>query len=176
MNESYIKLFSRLLNSSIWDEDDGTRAIWITLLVMADADGMIVSTVSSVARNSRKTVPSTEAALEKFMAPDPATLTAEFEGRRLEKVEGGWRLLNHGKYRQLLSLEERREFWRKRQSEYRLRRMKAAKTMAMRRVMNENLEAQQAAEQELGDADDAAGPPVPPTQDAADADLERMGL
>ena len=144
------------------------------MLVMADSEGVIMSTVKGVALLARKTVPETEASLEKLMAPDPATLTAEFEGRRLEKVEGGWRILNAGKYRQRLSLEERREYWRKRQSEFRQRRMKASKTMAMRQVMNENLEAQRAAEQEL--AADDAGPPVPPPAGDDDDDLERMGL
>lgn len=33
-------------------------------------------------------------------------------GRRIAEIDGGWRLLNHAKYRHIRSSEERREYMR----------------------------------------------------------------
>jgi hypothetical protein len=62
-----------------------------------------------------------EKALNKFLAPDKYSRTPDFEGRRIEKIEGGWRLLNHGKYREKMSDAERKERDRLRKQEYRER-------------------------------------------------------
>jgi len=59
------------------------------------------------------------AALTCLEAPDEYSRTREHDGRRIEEIDGGWRLLNHGKYRALLSAEERKEYNRRKQAEYR---------------------------------------------------------
>ena len=38
---SYTKLHNSLLASTIWREDDKTRLVWITLLVMTDRHGLV---------------------------------------------------------------------------------------------------------------------------------------
>jgi hypothetical protein len=47
-------------------------------------------------------------ALKRLSSPDPYSRTKDHEGRRIEEVEGGWRILNYLKYRNLKSHEERR--------------------------------------------------------------------
>lgn len=123
--QNYTKLFHKILASSIWDEDDKTRIVWITLLASTDEMGIVRATPKYLARIARVDLESALKALEKFAAPDPDSLTKEFEGRRIEALEGGWRLLNHGKYRDLMSKEQVREYNRERQAEYRRRRKTA---------------------------------------------------
>lgn len=108
----YTKLFDRLVRSSIWDEDAETCKVWITMLALSDKDGNVISTVKSLALMSRVGVEKTVEALAKFLAPDPEGLTQEHEGRRLSLIEGGWHLLNHSKYRQMLRNAERGEYKR----------------------------------------------------------------
>ena len=42
---SYTKLFSSIITSTIWMEDDKTRILWITLLAMADQHGEVYSSI-----------------------------------------------------------------------------------------------------------------------------------
>ena len=121
MTKAYTKLFHKILASSIWDEDDKTRIVWITMLAMTDENGEIVATERKVARDARVDLESCMVALGKFMAPDVNSTSPEHEGRRLERIDGGWRMLNHGKYLKMMDLESRRAYNRKKQAEFRSR-------------------------------------------------------
>lgn len=105
----YTKLFPSLIHSTIWREPDHVRIVWMTLLAMADRDGVVEASVPGLADAARKTIPETESALARLMEPDPYSRTPDHEGRRIETVRGGWRLLNHGIYREKASIEEARE-------------------------------------------------------------------
>lgn len=140
--QNYTKLFHKILASSIWDEDDKTRIVWISMLASTDEMGIVRATPKYLARVARVDLESTLTALETFLAPDPDSLTADFDGRRIEVVEGGWRLLNHGKYRDLMSAEQVREYNRVRQAEYRKRRKDVrikAKQSGAGEALNEGL-------------------------------------
>ena len=51
----YVKLWSDLLDSSLWvQESPETRIVWITLLAMADADGMMFSLTNTLRRGRIK--------------------------------------------------------------------------------------------------------------------------
>lgn len=134
----YTKLFQKILNSSIWDEDDKTRIVWITMLAMSNKDGEILSTVSSLARNARVSKEDCRTALAKFCAPDPESTTPDYEGRRIAAIEGGWKLLNHRKYRDMMGIEERREYYRMKKTEYRDRERALRKGMTAREIVKEN--------------------------------------
>lgn len=105
----YTKLFGSLIHSTIWREPDHVRIVWMTMLAMADRDGVVEASVPGLADAARKTIPETESALARLMEPDPYSRTPDHEGRRIEPVPGGWRLLNHGIYREKASTEEARE-------------------------------------------------------------------
>lgn len=115
----YTKLFGSIVASTIWREDNETRVVWITMLAMADRDGVVDASVPGLADMARVPIEATRKALEKFMSPDPDSRTDEHEGRRVKKVDGGWLLLNHAKYRHKMSLDERREYQKLKQREYR---------------------------------------------------------
>lgn len=118
----YTKLFSRILESTIWREDDKTRILWITMLAMANQHGIVESTIPGLADRARITLDECETALERFQQEDKYSWSKEEGGRRVRVVEGGWFLINHDKYRKLLSQEDQREKTRLRVQAYRERR------------------------------------------------------
>lgn len=112
MAESFTKLFSSILESTIWFEDDSTRLVWVTMLAMADQHGYVGASVLGLAARARVTPEQAEAALRKFLAPDPHSRSKQHEGRRIEVVERGWVLLNYRRFRDARDQERRREQWR----------------------------------------------------------------
>jgi len=80
------------------------------MLAMTDECGVVGASIPGLAARAGVSVESCNAAIAKFLAPDPYSRTKAFEGRRIEEIDGGWRLLNHAKYRDIMSTEERREY------------------------------------------------------------------
>jgi hypothetical protein len=109
----YSRLFSSILNSSIWSEDSDTCKIWITLLAAQDREGYVYASPAGIARIAALPLETVKAALARFMEPDPESTdrirAPENEGRRIVEVEGGYRLLNAAYYRSLIDAEERRQ-------------------------------------------------------------------
>lgn len=105
----FTKLFSCILDSSIWELDQEARLLWITLMSMADVEGIVRAVPAGLARRARISQEGCEAALALFLAPDPDSRSMREEGRRLLKVDGGWLLVNHTYYKGLMSAEATRE-------------------------------------------------------------------
>ena len=103
---NYTKLFNSIVTSTIWTEDDKTRIVWITMLALADQNGEVHSSIPGLARLSAVPIADVERALEKFLSPDAYSRTPDNEGRRIAKIDGGWELLNHAKYRKMASKED----------------------------------------------------------------------
>lgn len=108
-SRSFTKLFASITDSSIWSEPDHIVKVWITMLAMADEHGIVDGTVPGLAARSRKSVAEVEEALAKFMGSDPHSRTPDYEGRRVQRVPGGWALLNHEKYRAIIRSEALRQ-------------------------------------------------------------------
>jgi len=124
----YTKLFSSILASTIWREDNDTRIVWITMLAMSDKDGIVEASVPGLADLARVSVDGARRSITKLLSPDPDSRSDEQDGRRIEHVEGGWRLVNHAKYRAKMGEEERREYKRRKAEEYRRRGHKVDKS------------------------------------------------
>jgi hypothetical protein len=105
----YTKLFGSIVTSTIWREDDKTRIVWITLLALSDRDGVVEGSVPGLAHVAGVTIEDCERALINLQKPDRYSRSPEYEGRRVDAVDGGWRILNYGKYRSRMSLEDIRE-------------------------------------------------------------------
>jgi len=112
MSESYTKLFNSIVTSTIVSEPVATRWLWVTMLAESDANGCVWASVPGLARVANLTIDEVEAGLKCFLSPDPYSRTKDNDGRRIEEVDGGWRLLNHAKYRVKLSQEERKNYQR----------------------------------------------------------------
>lgn len=109
----YTKLFASLLASTIWRESDKVRIVWITLLAMADQRGIAEGSIPGIADLARVSVEDCEKALARLQEPDRYSRSPEHDGRRICAVAGGFRVLNHAKYRERLNQEERREYQRR---------------------------------------------------------------
>lgn len=89
------------------------------MLAMCDKHGEVYASLPGLAKQAGITLAECEMSLAKFLAPDEHSRTKENDGRRIEVIDGGWKLLNHAKYRALMSKEERREYNRLKMREWR---------------------------------------------------------
>lgn len=126
MSMTFTKLFSSITESTVWCEPAGTRLAWITMLAMADRQGRVFASVPGLANRARITLLETEQAIQTFLAPDPYSRTPDYDGRRIAAIDGGWRLLNYSKYRQLRDEGATRELKRDH-----MRRVRAERTEAL---------------------------------------------
>ena len=117
----YTKLFSTIVGSTIWREPDHVRLVWITMLATSNQYGDVECSVPGLADFARVTREECDNALLVLSAPDEDSRTKTDEGRRIEAIDGGWRIINHHKYRQKMSEDDRREYKRKKMREYRAR-------------------------------------------------------
>jgi hypothetical protein len=121
----YTKLFHSIVMSSIWSEDAETCKIWITLLASADRYGCVYGSVVGIAKVSGVSIQKAQEALDKFASPDPNSAdlvrAPERQGRRIEVIDGGWRLLNAEHYNAVKRAEERRASHAEASKKYRLK-------------------------------------------------------
>jgi hypothetical protein len=110
MTEGFTKLYSSIVFSTIWREDDKTRLVWITMLAIADENGDVKSSIPGLADAARVSISECEAALQKLSSPDKYSRSKEQEGRRIVEIDGGWNIVNRNKYRDKTS--NRTEYWR----------------------------------------------------------------
>lgn len=110
----FSKLHSSLTASSLWNEPDKTRIVFITMLSMADSNGDVKASVVGLAHQARESLADTQTALKTLLAPDPHSGRKEMEGRRIVEIEGGWHLVTHEFYRELGMSEETKRYWRER--------------------------------------------------------------
>lgn len=111
-------LWNKILDSSIWMEDKETRLVWITMLAMKDWQGRVYASPKALAHRARVEPDECEKALHVLLSPDPESSSQEFDGRRIEEIQGGWQVLNHEKYR-YSGDEEKRKLWREKKKKQR---------------------------------------------------------
>jgi hypothetical protein len=104
----YAKVFSDIIVSTIWREDVYTKVVWITMLVMADKNGLVMASIPGLADSAKVSLEQCIAALKVLSSPDEYSRTKEFGGRRIDEVDGGWLLLNYEKFRTRRDDEEQR--------------------------------------------------------------------
>lgn len=120
----YTKLFSEIVTSTIWQEDDKTRIIWITMLALSNKYGEVSASVPGLAHTAHVKLSECEKALKKLESPDRYSRSQEYDGRRIGRIDGGFKILNYGKYRERMRSEDRKEYLRIKQAELRARRKK----------------------------------------------------
>lgn len=130
----YTKLFSTIIHSTIWQESLEVKVVWITLLALKDRDGKVSCSVPGLAAAAGVSIEQVEGALEKFRQPDKYSSTKENEGRRIQDCDSGWFILNHFKYQEAMSLEDRRAYWALRQREARARKSVTSRKIKKREI------------------------------------------
>ncbi len=96
---NFTKLDHNILDSSLWSLEYPTRICWITLLAMANQTGKINSTAPGITHRARITEEECRKALAIFESPDPDSRTPDNDGRRIQRVDGGYQILNYEKYK-----------------------------------------------------------------------------
>lgn len=108
--ETYAKLSSNLVTSSLWSTESlEAKVLWATMLSLKDSKGVVNGTIPGLARMAGIAIEDCEAAIERFQQPDKYSRTKDHEGRRIEEVDGGWRFLNHKRYRDEVSREKKKQ-------------------------------------------------------------------
>ncbi len=120
----YAKLFSTIITSSIWSEDDKTRLMWVTMLASADAHGYVSGSVPGMAAIARMSIEDARHSIDVLCAPDPDSRTKDQDGRRLLACDGGWLIVNYAKYREQRDPETRTQQNRDAQQRWRERHRK----------------------------------------------------
>ena len=121
--DTWTPLWSKIVDSSIWDEDDVVCKIFLTMLALKDVDHVVRMSAYQLAKRSRKTEVEVLRALEVLASPDTKRQEPQpFGGRRIRAVEDGWLILNGEKYREMVRKEVIRQrnlrsqrAWRERQ-------------------------------------------------------------
>ena len=126
---SYSKLHSSLVNSSLWTEPDNVRILFITLLAMCDRQGYVYGSKPGIERLANIDPTDDIDPWDALMSPDEDSSdrlrNPENEGRRIEEVPGGFRLLNFEYYRGLRNDDDRREQSRIAQDKHRAKKESA---------------------------------------------------
>lgn len=95
--------------------------MWITMLAMKDKNGFVSAAVPGLADRAKVTLKECVDALKELCSPDEWSRSKAHEGRRVKTVDGGWVVLNHEIYRNKLNQDERREYQRIKQAQYRIK-------------------------------------------------------
>jgi hypothetical protein len=99
----YTPLFDTMLTGTLYGRWPHT-GIWACLLSRASREGFIDETPQALAAAIGVPVETLMACIRDFMDPDPDSRSPEQEGRRLALIQEhrswGWRIVNHGKYRE----------------------------------------------------------------------------
>jgi hypothetical protein len=119
--ERYTPIFSRIVDSSLWIEQDYVVKIFLTMLAKKDSDEIVRGSAFNIASWAKKSEQEVLDALKILSSPDTKRLEPQpFEGRRIEKVEDGWLLLNGEKYQKEMQKINARRRKTEQQAQYRL--------------------------------------------------------
>lgn len=103
MKNSWTPLWSMIVESSIWEEDDATCKVFVTLLAIKDEDHIVRANAYQIGRKANKTEAEVLKALKILSEPDRRRIEPqENEGRRIQKVPEGWLVLNGQKYQDMI--------------------------------------------------------------------------
>jgi len=106
----YNKLFAKILDSSIWLESVHTRIVWLTMIAAMDKDGFVqFASVENLSYRARVSVAEAKKAVQILESEDDKSSDPDNGGRRIEKVPGGWMILNSEKHRGLVTSAISRE-------------------------------------------------------------------
>ena len=107
----YVKLFNRILDSSLADNRK-LRHFFVDLLLCSDADGNVIMTKDAIARRIRAEISEVEWGLDELLKPEADSLNPDHEGRRILPLDGhgyGWKILNFEFYRDMKNAQQLRE-------------------------------------------------------------------
>lgn len=100
INRGFVKLDTGIVDSSLWFQDHDVLRVWLAFLAKADKTGYVRVASKAMAHLCMVSTERLEAIVAILEAPDEGSRTPDHDGRRIESVDGGWRILNYQKYRE----------------------------------------------------------------------------
>lgn len=94
------------------------------MLARKDREGFVRGTIGTLARDAGMTREECSEAMVVLESPDPESQCREWEGRRVRAVAGGWEVLNHYRYRDMVAKQAMRASQAEYQRGYRERKKK----------------------------------------------------
>ena len=111
----YGKIFESIYDGSLYGHWEAIVTMQ-QLIVLADADGVVDMTPPAIAGKTSIPLEILEKGLKILSEPDPYSRSPERNGVRIQLLDDqrswGWFLVNHEKYRDLRTAEDRREYMR----------------------------------------------------------------
>lgn len=119
----YAKLFSRITESSLMEEQIPVRYTFVMLLAISDPTGLVVGTDVAIARRLNMPLKQFMECAEVLQKPDPNSNSKEEDGRRLIASDGerGYQIVNFVKYRDMRDEDAKRSYMRNYMQAYRAR-------------------------------------------------------
>lgn len=119
---TWAPLWSGIVDSSLWDEEDAVIKVFMTMLATKDSDHVCRLTAYNLHKKTGKSETEILEILKILASPDTRRKEKqEFDGRRIKAVEDGWLILNGEKYRAMVQKERERARWRRAQAKARER-------------------------------------------------------
>jgi hypothetical protein len=107
---TWCPLFSKIVDSSVWTEALHVRVVFVTMLALKDADHCCRYNAFALGR--RANIPEKDVidALRVLSSPDKSRLEPQpFDGRRIEKTQDGWLILNGELYHKMMQQVNRKQ-------------------------------------------------------------------
>lgn len=106
---AFVKVHREMLDSSVWiGTSADVKVLWVVMLVMADQNGEVRGGIPALMKHSELPRERCLIALDVLLSPDPDSKSQTADGRRIEEIDRGWRIVNYYYYRRLCSAEEKR--------------------------------------------------------------------
>lgn len=120
----FAKLFARITESSLMEEEIPVRYTFVMLLAIADPTGHVIGTDVAIARRLNMPLEEFTRCVERLRQPDPDSNSEEEDGKRLLLSEGerGYLIVNYLAYRNMKDEQDKRVYMK----EY-MRRIRAKK-------------------------------------------------
>jgi hypothetical protein len=125
----YAKAFASMFTGSMRKSGPDVFAIWVYILSNTDRDHHVEINCADIAdRIGNITAERVGQIVQKFCEPDEASRSKVHEGRKLTREgEYDYFVINHAEYSKILNNEDRKEYFRRKQNEYRDRKRQKKK-------------------------------------------------
>lgn len=133
MNTNWTPLFSDMLGSSLWrlgrpglpeaerKVGKDAKLLFLTMIQLADQEGFLRYSEGALADEARLTDDETRAALKVLESEDKDSRTPDYKGRRVERKDGGWIILNYKLNWERMQVEKRKALMRMSQAKLRMK-------------------------------------------------------
>jgi len=133
MNTNWTPFWSDILTSSLWslgkpqlpeeerERGKNAKLLFLTMIALANQEGFVSAAIDGLADQARLTEEETLEALKILESPDKKSRNKEHDGRRVEEVDGGWRITGYARHWERVQAEKRRAQLRIAQAKHRMK-------------------------------------------------------